>query len=59
MQADQGNHEHRPIFGVNEDEIQKLYRITSSVATFVDDTEDKTDFYNFGVKFLRYRAFTL
>jgi hypothetical protein len=58
-QSDQGNHMHRPIFAINSDEVHKLYRITSSVAVYVDDTTEETDFYNFGVTFLRYRAFTL
>ena len=59
MQADQGNHEHRPMFAVNSAEVNKIYRITSELALFVEDTEDKTDFYNFDVHFLRYRAFVL
>lgn len=50
------------MFAVNSDEKHKLYRITSSIDVFLDDTEDgieKTDFYNFDVQLLRYRAFTI
>ena len=63
MQAEQANHEHRPIFASNDVNITKLYRITSSAALFVDTAgtayNEITNFFNFDVQFGRYRAITL
>ena len=59
MQADQGNHMHRPVFGTPSDEWHKIYRITSNANLWVNDTDVQTDFYNFDVQFGRYRAITL
>ena len=58
-QTEGGNFMHRPIFGASVLFRSKLFRITSTPAIFLDDTTGLSDFYNFGVKFGRYKAISL
>ena len=58
-QTDGGNHPYRPVFGVRESEPHKIYRITTTYALFIEDSTRLSNFYDYDVKFGRYRAISL